>query len=75
MPPINEKLLSPQERDAIAYFQGKDCYKTYQKLETEPNIFDTKETFHLKMNNCFTRDKFINSLNRSKLKSKLPDKN
>lgn len=69
------KIKLSRERDVITYFQDASFYRDYQKLETGTNIFDTRETFLLKMHNRSTRYKFLNSLNRFQLKSKLPDKN
>ena len=59
-----EQLLSTEEKDAIAYFQGTGFYAYCQKLEERPNIFDTRETFLLKMHNPEMRENFLNALNR-----------
>ena len=59
-----EKLLSTEEKDAIAYFQGTGFYAYCQKLEERPNVFDTRETFLLKMHNPEMRENFLNGLNR-----------
>ena len=63
----SEKLsepFSPEEKDAIAYFQGTGFYAYCQKLDERPNIFDTRETFLLKMHNPEMRENFLNALNR-----------
>lgn len=60
----SDKLFSPEEKDAIAYFQGTGFYVGCQKLEERPNVFDTRETFLLKMHNLKMREKFLNGLNR-----------
>ena len=64
MTPITspEKFLTPEERNAIAFFSGTGTYRNYQRLETRPNIFDTRETFLLKMHDHSMRYKFLNSL-------------
>jgi len=59
-----DKLLSTEEKDAIAYFQGTGFYADCQKLEERPNVFDTRETFLLKMHNTKMRENFLNGLNR-----------
>lgn len=70
-----EKVFSPEEKDAIAYYQGKGVYQYYQKIEKPPNIFDTRETFLLKMHEKDTREKFLNALNILELQSNLSEKN
>ena len=59
-----EQVFSPEEKDAIAYFKGTRFYADYQKLEKSPNIFDTRETFLLKMHNPEMRQQFLNDLNK-----------
>lgn len=56
------KLLSPEEKDEINYFTGKGLYRYYQDLKTNANIFDTKESFLLKIDDKSNRDRFLNSL-------------
>jgi hypothetical protein len=58
------ELFSLEEKDAIAYFQGTGFYAYCQKLEERPNVFDTRETFLLKMHNPEMRENFLNALNR-----------
>lgn len=60
----SEKLFSPEEKDAIAYFQGMGFYPDCQKLEERPNVFDTHEPFLLKMHNPEMRENFLNALDR-----------
>ena len=55
------ELFSPEEKDAIAYFQGTEFYAYCQKLEERPNIFDTRETFLLNMHNSEMRENFLNA--------------
>ena len=37
--------LNDQEKNAIDYFNGEAFYKERQHPDTEPNIFDTRESF------------------------------
>ncbi len=60
-----KKLLSPEEQDAINYFTGQGFYSSQQDFKTKPNIFDTRETFLLKMHNESNRDRFLKSLQES----------
>lgn len=45
------KLLYPEEHDSINYFTGQGFYGSQQNFKTEPNIFDTIESFLIKMHN------------------------
>ena len=56
------RLLSPQEHDAINYFTGQGFYRSQQDFRTEPNIFDTRESFLIKMHNESNRNRFLKSL-------------
>jgi hypothetical protein len=71
----SEKLFSLEEKDAIAYFSGTGIYEYYQKIEKRPNIFDTRETFLLKMHDQENREKFLNAFNRLQFQSNLSEKN
>ena len=59
------RLLSLQEYDAINYFIGQGFYRSQQDFRTEPNIFDTKESFLIKMHNESNRNRFLKSLKES----------
>lgn len=59
------KLLSPPERDAINYFTGQGFYRSQQDFRTEPNIFDTRESFLIKMHDESNRNRFLKSLKES----------
>ena len=59
------RLLSPQEHDAINYFTGQGFDRSQQDFRTEPNIFDTKESFLIKMHNESNRNRFLKSLKES----------
>lgn len=54
------------EQDALDYFNGRDFYKTEQHPSKKPNIFDTRQTFLLKMHDDKMRRDFLNSFNRSR---------
>ena len=59
------RLLSPEEHDAINYFIGQGLYRSQQYFRTEPNIFDTRESFLIKMHNESNRNRFLKSLKES----------
>lgn len=59
------KLLSPKELDAINYFRGQGFYRSQQNFKTEPNRFDTRESFLIKMHNESKRNQFLKSLKES----------
>lgn len=59
------RLLYPEERDAINYFIGQSFYRSQQYFRTEPNIFDTRESFLIKMHNESNRNRFLKSLKES----------
>lgn len=51
--------LTPQEQDALDYFRGANFYTYYQNVKTSPNIYDTRQSFLLKMENEEMRNKFL----------------
>jgi len=59
------KLLSPEEHDPINYFTGQGFYRSQQDFRTEPNIFDTRESFLIKMHDESNRNRFLKSLQAS----------
>jgi len=59
------KILTHDEKDALAYFSGKGFYKSYQNLNTPPNLFDTRETFLDKMQNSEMRNNFLKAYKRT----------
>jgi hypothetical protein len=59
------KSLTPEERDAINYFTGQGFYRDQQHFKTQPNIFDTRESFLIKMHDEETRNRFLKSLKES----------
>lgn len=59
------RLLSPEEHDAINYFTGQGFYRSQQDFRTESNIFDTRESFLIKMHNESNRNRFLKSLKES----------
>ena len=60
----SSKFYSEQELDSINYFQGKGYYARYQDIRVAPNIYDTRQSFLLKMQDTKTRQKFLKSFNR-----------
>ncbi len=60
--------LTPQEQDAFDYFRGTNFYKYYQNVKTSPNIYDTRRSFLLKMENQEMHDKFLKAYNRKKIR-------
>jgi hypothetical protein len=62
----HRKFYSQKELDAINYFEGKSFYAKYQELSVAPNIYDTRQSFLLKMHNISSREKFLQSFNRRK---------
>jgi len=61
---INYKLTK-KEQDAFDYFTGENFYKYHQKLSTPPNIYDTRQSFLLKIEkNRDLREKFLKAYNR-----------
>ena len=57
-------IYSEKELDAINYFQGSGIYATYQDLSVPPNIFDTRQSFLLKMHDISAREEFLKNFNR-----------
>ena len=55
--------LTVQEEDARNYFEGTGFYAYHQKSTIRPNIFDTRQSFLLKMHNPELRQKFLTSYN------------
>lgn len=52
------------ELDAMAYFQGTGFYAKQQDSKMKPNIYDTRQTFLLKMHDETARTEFLKSFNR-----------
>jgi hypothetical protein len=61
------KLLSPEERNAIDYFTGQGFYRSQQDFKRRPNVFDTRESFLIKMHDASNRNWFLKSLTESDL--------
>ena len=59
-------VYSEKELDAINYFEGKGFYARYQDPSVAPNIYDTRQSFLLKMHDISSREKFLQSFNRIK---------
>lgn len=60
----SNRYYTKEELDAIAYFEGTDNYAEYQDLKTRPNIFDTRQSFLLKMHDDNMRNQFLEAYNR-----------
>lgn len=46
-----------------AYFYGTGFYKQHQDPSVRPNIFDSRQSFLMKMHDEKMRDNFLNSSN------------
>ena len=55
--------LTVSKKDAFDYFNGTGFYEEYQNPKTLPNIFDTRHSFLLKMEDRETINNFLNSSN------------
>lgn len=55
-------FYTKKEENAINYFHGKGFYAKQQDPNVKPNIFDTRQSFLIKMHNPVMRKNFINSL-------------
>ncbi len=60
----NSDFYTKEELDAIAYFKGTGKYAKYQDSRTKPNIFDSRQSFLLKMHDESLRNEFLNTFNR-----------
>ena len=58
-----------EELDAMDYFQGTGFYAKQQDPKVKQNIFDTRQSFLLKMHDDKLRDEFLDSLNRKNIKT------
>jgi hypothetical protein len=54
----NLNFYSEKELDGINYFEGKGLYARYQNSSVAPNIYDTRQSFLLKMHDISSREKF-----------------
>ncbi len=54
-------FYTKEEEDAINYFHGKGFYAKQQDPNMKPNIFDTRQSFLIKMHNPLMRKNFLNS--------------
>jgi len=60
------KFYTKEELDAMNYFQGNGIYAKYQDKREKYNIFDTRQSFLLKMHDDKLRNDFLNNLIRRK---------
>ena len=56
-----EQYLTYQEQQSLHYFCGTEDFETWQHYTTEPNVFDTRQSFIIKMQDEEMRDNFLNS--------------
>lgn len=56
------KYYTKEELDAMNYFHGTGFYETVQDSSQKPNIFDTRQSFLLKMHNPTFCGQFLKSL-------------
>lgn len=62
---LDKKSYYPKEElDAMDYFQGTGFYSKQQDPKVKPNIFDTRQSFLLKMHDDKLRNQFLDSFNR-----------
>lgn len=54
-------FYTKEEIDAMNYFHGKGFYAKTQDSSMKPNIFDTRQSFLMKMHNPVMRKNFIKS--------------
>ena len=59
-----EKLWTPEEKDAVGYKLGKSQYAYYQDPSTPPNIFDRRQTLLLKMQDWHVQEKYLNNFQK-----------
>ena len=58
-----KSYYTKEELDAMDYFHGTGFYQKQQDPEVKPNIFDTRQSFLLKMHDPVLRNNFLNSFN------------
>ncbi len=61
---LKDVFYTKEELDAIDYFHGTGIYRKHQDPRVKPNIFDTRQSFLLKMHDDQMRDEFLASFNR-----------
>ena len=57
-------VYTKEEVDAMNYFHGKGFYAKTQDSSMKPTIFDTRQSFLMKMHNPVMRQNFIKSFKR-----------
>lgn len=57
------RYYTKEELDAISYFKGTGFYAKQQDTKMKPNIFDTRQTFLIKMQDKTVRTEFLGSFN------------
>ena len=56
-------LYTKEELDAMDYFRGTGFYARQQDPKMKPNMYDTRQSFLLKMHDDQMRNDFLNSFN------------
>ena len=59
-------FYTKEEQDAFDYINGKGFYVKHQDPKTSPNIFDSRRSFLLKMEDDKMRNRFLESYNKRK---------
>lgn len=57
--PQPRTLYTAEELDSMDYFQGTGPYAKYQNRKVKPNMFDTRQSFLLKMHDDKLRNDFL----------------
>ena len=57
-------IYNKKELDARSYFQGTGFYSKYQDSKVKPDIFDTRQSFLVKLHDYKLRNEFLDSFNR-----------
>ena len=58
-----KSYYTKEELDAMDYLQGTGFYAKHQDPKVKQNIFDTRQSFLLKMHDDRLRNEFLNTLN------------
>lgn len=56
-------IYNKEELDTISYFQGTGFYSKQQDPKVKPNIFNTRQSFLVKMHDYKLRNEFLDSFN------------
>ena len=59
-----KEFLKTEELDSLNYICSTSPYNYYRNIKTPPNLFDTRESFLLKMHDPMVRRKWLNTFNK-----------